>query len=583
MRDRSAMPAKKVPPRPAWLLLLAISLFSWTAACTPTAAEAPAAPAPSRPYTFYLGVWAEDFSEGRLIPLDPATLDDQPDGRTLEPGIFSDDGATRVDVEYPNGRASQDTDDIWIVIYDVPSGAERSRFHPPVAGFIAGLNADETRLLLRPNPNPLSPYPPSAEWYVLDTTDGASLAHIHDPDNACFRQRAIFDPAGQRIYCVVDPALTGANEPIPMQIVTYDVDSGVIVAERELPDVLIGGSETERGGQTVWEFLEPALVSSPDGQQLAIVHADTDKITLLDAQNLTVERAFALKRSSRLLDLFTPAVAHAKGEMTGTIRQAAFSLDGRYLYVFTQEVRLVPGQEPPERRGLQLIDLERETVVAEALPDYQVQWVQPAPDGTVYAFGAADERLGPYEIRPTSPSMLWRLDGATLATIAERTVTGYASGYLVEQPQAASTSETGIVEPERACPVTGPPQTAFVPPDPWPAQPPGMGQFWHGNADLWTALPTDGRWPQLALGEKFWWWSVAFDVAADATPDLTVAARRLDGDAAVFQTTEATNGYHESFNWAMLTGVTLESPGCWEFTGQYNGHELSFVLWVPPE
>jgi hypothetical protein len=59
--------------------------------------------------------------------------------------------------------------------------------------------------------------------------------------------------------------------------------------------------------------------------------------------------------------------------------------------------------------------------------------------------------------------------------------------------------------------------------------------------------------------------------------------RRLDGDAPVFRAFEATNGYHDSFNWAMLMGVTLSSPGCWEFTGEYRGHQLSFVLWVPPE
>jgi hypothetical protein len=64
---------------------------------------------------------------------------------------------------------------------------------------------------------------------------------------------------------------------------------------------------------------------------------------------------------------------------------------------------------------------------------------------------------------------------------------------------------------------------------------------------------------------------------------LTITARRLDGDAPTFQTNEATNGYHESFNWAMLAGVELPSSGCWEFTGLYNDHQLSFVLWAPAE
>ncbi len=133
------------------------------------------------------------------------------------------------------------------------------------------------------------------------------------------------------------------------------------------------------------------------------------------------------------------------------------------------------------------------------------------------------------------------------------------------------------------CPVTQPPKAPFIPPDPWPSQPPGTGQFWFGDSGLWAALPARGSWRQLALGEKFWWWSEEFDVAVDATPDLTVTARHLDGDTPAFQASEATNGYHESFNWAMLIGVDLTSPGCWEFTGQYKDHQLSFVLWVPPE
>ncbi len=133
------------------------------------------------------------------------------------------------------------------------------------------------------------------------------------------------------------------------------------------------------------------------------------------------------------------------------------------------------------------------------------------------------------------------------------------------------------------CPVTQPPKPRFIPPSPWPSWPPGPGEFWFGNSGLWTALPMSGNWRQLALGEKFWWWSEEFDVSKDATPDLTVTAKRLDGDAPSFQASEATNGYHESFHWAMLMGVTLASPGCWEFTGHYQGHQLSFILWVPSE
>ena len=133
------------------------------------------------------------------------------------------------------------------------------------------------------------------------------------------------------------------------------------------------------------------------------------------------------------------------------------------------------------------------------------------------------------------------------------------------------------------CPVTRIPEVDFIPPEPWPSQPPGTDEFWFGSRGLWTALPQSGSWRQLALGEKNFWWSEEFDVSEDETPDLKVTARRLDGDTADFQVSEATNAYHESINWAMLVGVDLASPGCWEFTGQYKDHQLSFVVWVPEE
>jgi hypothetical protein len=133
------------------------------------------------------------------------------------------------------------------------------------------------------------------------------------------------------------------------------------------------------------------------------------------------------------------------------------------------------------------------------------------------------------------------------------------------------------------CRVTQPPKTAFVPPKPWSEQPPNKGTFWIGEAGLWTALPLDGSWGQLALGEKFWWWSGEFDASKNTTPDLTLTARRLDGKAPDYQVSDATNGYHPSFHEAILIGVRLPAPGCWEITGEYKGHLLSFVLWVPGE
>ena len=173
-----------------------------------------------------------------------------------------------------------------------------------------------------------------------------------------------------------------------------------------------------------------------------------------------------------------------------------------------------------------------------------------------------------------------------VSTLTEAPATGQNS-----PPSSLAVPTTAVPSiiaslPEKSsetCPVTQPPDAPFVPPAPYPPQPPGDDQFWFGKSGLWTALPRSGSWRQLALGEKFWWWSEEFDVSEDTTPGLVVTARRLDGPAPNFQVSEATNGYHQSFHWAMLAGVQLPEPGCWEFTGRYNDHQLSFVLWVPPE
>lgn len=421
------------PGRPTLdlLSLATLGLISGAVACSPIAAGAP--PPQAQPYTFYR---FNPFAENKLVPLDQETLTDQRDGRPLEPGIFSADSSTRVDVEYPPGRDVNDPnlnpDDVWIVVRDLPTGTERSRFHPPVPGLIMALSQDGTRLALEPYPP--AHYPPIAEWYVLDTATGQTLAHLKDADTSCFRGTGVFDLAiQQRVYCVVDPEMTEATGPEPMRLVAYDQESGDKAAEIELPEVLIGGRQSEQmvNDQPVWTFLEPAVVLSPDGRQLAVVHADAAKVTLIEAESLTVEHTFALNRRTSLLDWFAPAVAQAKGPSEGVIRQAVFSPEGQYLYIFSQELWVRP-EDAPAERGLWLVDLTQGDIVAEALLEFQIQWVQPAPDGSIYVFGTTDEDLVHYEIRPTSPSRLWRLDALTLETLAQRAFTGFQGGRLVQ-------------------------------------------------------------------------------------------------------------------------------------------------------
>jgi hypothetical protein len=59
-------------------------------------------------------------------------------------------------------------------------------------------------------------------------------------------------------------------------------------------------------------------------------------------------------------------------------------------------------------------------------------------------------------------------------------------------------------------------------------------------------------------------------------------AQRLDLPDQIFEQSGATNASHSSFPaTAMLQGVQLPLPGCWEITGEYKGEALTFVVWVP--
>jgi hypothetical protein len=142
--------------------------------------------------------------------------------------------------------------------------------------------------------------------------------------------------------------------------------------------------------------------------------------------------------------------------------------------------------------------------------------------------------------------------------------------------------------PGGSCQVTAAPAPAFVPPAPYPPQPPVgyTGRFWYGTADLWTMLRSGGTlagFPQSTAGyfEKVFWWSAEYSVAREPVPALVVTGHRLDGQSAPLVADRPTNELAD-FGQAMLAGVTFPTAGCWEIAGQYRGHDLSFVAQVTP-
>ena len=163
------------------------------------------------------------------------------------------------------------------------------------------------------------------------------------------------------------------------------------------------------------------------------------------------------------------------------------------------------------------------------------------------------------------------------------------SGQSQATAQAGVTTNATTIpnQPPASCSITSQPGTAFTPPAPYPAMPPAnyTGQFWYGTADLWTMLRIDGTWAGLQSNagytQKVFWWRQGYDASTEPAPELTVTGKRLDASAPPLVASNATNAVAD-FGQAMLVGVDIPTPGCWQITGHYKGHELSFVVWVSP-
>jgi len=137
-----------------------------------------------------------------------------------------------------------------------------------------------------------------------------------------------------------------------------------------------------------------------------------------------------------------------------------------------------------------------------------------------------------------------------------------------------------------SCKSTIAPENPFVPPEPY-SNAPAEGTFWYGSPAIWTALSSDGVWilPRNADGtyrQKLLWWREGLDWRTEPQPNLIVVGKRLDGTAPVVAVASASSAFITTDRPAMMMGMDVPSAGCWEFTGYYRGHALSFVVEILP-
>ena len=142
-----------------------------------------------------------------------------------------------------------------------------------------------------------------------------------------------------------------------------------------------------------------------------------------------------------------------------------------------------------------------------------------------------------------------------------------------------------------SCPVTVAPATPFTPPSQYELVENG-NSFWLGTEKLWTALGKSKVWATAPrprgheqevqpLTAKTFWGSVDFNYREEYPPKLKVTGRRLDGPTLPLLTMTPTNAFPGPAV-AMLVGVYVPAPGCWEITGEYKGAKLSYIIWVRP-
>lgn len=180
--------------------------------------------------------------------------------------------------------------------------------------------------------------------------------------------------------------------------------------------------------------------------------------------------------------------------------------------------------------------------------------------------------------------------------MAMRTIIAGLVGCLVLSACAAGASEREDFSPMNSsgspgtCRVTVPPQPGFVPPQPYPSEPPFEG-VWYGTSELWTVLEPDGEvWADLpvgadgSVGDKTAWWSETFSSAEredfSGLDDIKVTAVRLDGSARTVVEKSGVPSFNPDIKNFLLVGLVLPEAGCWEVTASYHGAELAYVLEV---
>ncbi len=338
-------------------------------------------------------------SAAHLQQIDPETLDDIEAGHRFDitfPYVLSQDGSTVVWIETgPNQERI-------IVVGDGLGGSEQLRFQPPVWTGSPILSNDGSRLLLMGRLEAGSEPP---FWYIYDTATGELVSTIQR-DSRLGMDQIFFSPDGATLYQVWTAPANSPDAPEPLQIITYDTSSGEKTGTVSLSDVPAGYGNLDPMIQVQEStFLRPTAIISPNGNIIAISHADQHIITIVNAETLEIEKSFSLDIPTSTPDEPSPA-PYARSEIV-------FTPDSSQLYFFGWVVGSLPSAN---QFGLMLVDIEQGAIVATGQEGLQVQHILPTPDGeSLYVFSTQ-----PFALGIDDEQIIHRLDASTLEIEAER-------------------------------------------------------------------------------------------------------------------------------------------------------------------
>lgn len=308
-------------------------------------------------------LYSNNYTANRLRELDPTTL--EPIGaavRAYDPTavgtqtrlqrfwVLSVDGGTLIEVE----RRQQDMGVFPIVIrvFDTRTGVQRSRITTAVDGS-PQISADGRFLVI----DPIAGYSTggstdgeevdSIDWLVYDTTTGDHVTDIRTPERSpAIGLQGTLSPDGRHLWFLSVPAQPDVPGPWPTTLIEFELATGAETRRLELPDVLAGAWQTGKehklpadcfaGGigelmpaTPELDVLSPAFAIAPSGRTIAVAHADSDAITLIDAATFLVLDTIDYSRAAIPAAPFVSPCDHSSERTLW----ATFSRDETALYV----------------------------------------------------------------------------------------------------------------------------------------------------------------------------------------------------------------------------------------------------------